>query len=127
MSFLFRGRNKKKAKSVVKEWEKSQVSNIVKDIAKIIPQRAPLLRDIAATSLASLINKNLEFLTDEPKEVSGNLYSIIDTVKVKVGPGIPFIGKQFTLSIKYNVEVDVKEKKIMGAKPDISSFQIDFV
>ena len=105
MSFLFKGGKKKRAKDIVRNWEKSQVSNIAKDIVRIIPDKAPFLRDIASGSLTSLINKSLEFFAGEPEEVSGNIYSVIDTARVKVGPGIPFIGKQFTLSINYNVRL----------------------
>jgi len=127
MSFLFKGGKKKRATSIVRDWEKSQVSTIAKDIVRIIPDKAPFLRDIASGSLTSLINKNLEFFAAEPEEVSGNIYRVMDTARVKVGPGIPFIGKQFTLSINYNVKVDVKEKRIVEAKPDLTSLKIDFV
>lgn len=122
-----KGSKKKTAKNVVRNWEKTQVSNIIKDIAKIIPENAPFLRDIASSSLSNLINKNIQFFTNEPEEVSGNLYTVVDTIRVKVGPGIPLIHKQFTLSINYNVQVDVKEKKAVEAKPDIGSLKIDFV
>ncbi|MEM2759236.1 MAG: hypothetical protein QXU32_03415 [Nitrososphaerales archaeon] len=124
MPFWF-GRGKT-AKNLVKEWERTQVSNIVRDIVRIIPERAPFLRDIAASSLSDLINKNLEFSISEPEAISGNTYSVIDTIRVKVGPGIPLIGKQFTISMNYNLRVNVKEKRV-DATPDISSLKIDFV
>lgn len=128
MPFWFgKGGKIKTAKNLVSEWERSQISNITKDIVKIIPDKAPFLRDIASSSLTGLINKNLTFSTGEPEEISHNLYSVIDTARVKVGPGIPFIGKQFTVSINYRLKVDVKEKKIVEAKLDISSLKIDFV
>lgn len=127
MSFLFKGGKKKRATNIVRNWEKTQVSDIAKDIVRIIPREAPFLRDIAQSSLTGLINKNLEFFAGEPQEVSGNIYSIIDTARVKVGPGIPFIGKQFTISVNYDVKVDVKEKKVVEARPDISSLKIDFI
>jgi len=126
MLFWSEGRKKKTAKSVVRDWEKKRVTNIVNDIAKIIPQHAPFLHDIAMSSLSNLINKNLVFLTGEPERVSKDLYSIVDTVKVNIGPGIPFIGKQFKISINYNLKIDVKEKRIIEAKPDIGSLKIDF-
>lgn len=127
MSFLFKGGKRKRATNIVRNWEKTQVSNIAKDIVRIIPQEAPFLRDMAQSSLTSLINKNLEFFAGEPQQVSSNIYSIIDTARVKIGPGIPFIGKQFTISVNYDVKVDVKVKKVVEARPDISSLKIDFI
>ena len=123
--WIFKGAKKRTAKEIVRQWEESQVSNITKDITRMIPERVPFLRDIALSSLSGLINKNLAFSASEPKEVYGNIYNIIDTVRVKAGGGIPFLGKQFSLSIKYNLEVNVKEKNIV-AKPDIGSMKIDF-
>lgn len=123
--WIFKGAKKRTVKEIVRQWEESQVSNITKDIIRMIPERVPFLRDIALNSLSGLINKNLAFSTSEPKEVSDNIYNIIDTVKVKAGGGIPFLGKQFSLSIKYNLEVGMKEKNVV-AKPDIGSLKIDF-
>lgn len=128
MPFWFgKGGKIKTTKNLVSDWERSQISNITKDIVKIIPAKVPFLREIAASSLTGLINKNLTFSTGEPEEISRNLYSVIDTARVEVGPGIPFIGKQFTVSINYRLKVDVKEKKIVETKLDISSLKIDFV
>ena len=128
MPFWFgKGGKIKTAKNLVSEWERSQISNITKDIVKIIPDKALFLRDIASSSLTGLINKNLTFSTGEPEEISRNLYSVTDTARVKVGPGIPLIGKQFTVSINYKLKIDVKEKKIVETKLDISSLKIDFV
>ena len=128
MPFWFgKGRKKNAAKDIVKHWEKSQVSNIANELVKIIPNQVPFLREVASSSLAGIINKNLSFSVLEPEEISGNLYHITDIVKVKVGPGIPFIGKQFSVSMNYSIKVDVKVKKIVEAKPDLSSVKIDFV
>jgi len=128
MPFWFgKGRKKNAAKDIVKYWEKSQVSNITDELVKIIPNQIPFLRQVASSSLAGIINKNLTFSALEPEEVSGDLYNVIDNVKVKVGPGIPLIGKQFSLSMNYSITVDVKAKKIVEAKPDLSSLKIDFV
>ena len=128
MPFWFgKGGKIKTAKNLVSDWERSQISNITKDIVKIIPDKALFLRDIASSSLTGLINKNLTFSTGEPEEISRNLYSVTDTARVKVGPGIPLIGKQFTVSINYKLKIDVKEKKIVETKLDISSLKIDFV
>jgi hypothetical protein len=128
MPFWFgKGRKKNVAKDIVKQWEKSQLSNIAGELVKIIPNQVPFLREVASSSLAGIINKNIMFSALEPQEVSGDLYSVIDTVKVKVGPGIPFIGKQFSLSVNYSLKVDVKTKKVVEARPDLSSLKIDFV
>jgi hypothetical protein len=128
MPFWFgKGRKKNTAKDVVKRWEKSQVSTIANELVRIIPDQIPFLRDVASTSLAGILNKNLVFFTSEPEEISGDLYEIIEAARVKVGPGIPFIGKQFSFSINYSVKVDVKAKKVVEAKPDLSSLKIDLV
>jgi len=128
MPFWFgKGRKKNAARDIVKHWEKSQVSNIANELVRIIPNQVPFLREVASSSLAGIINKNITFSASEPEEISGDLYNVIDTARVKVGPGIPFIGKQFSVSINYNIRVDVKAKKVVEAKPDISSLKIDFV
>jgi len=128
MPFWFgKGRKKNTARGIVKHWEKSQISNITSELVRIIPNSVPFLREVASGSLSGIINKNLSFSTSEPEEVSSNLYQITDVVRVKVGPGIPFIGKQFSVSLNYNIKVDVKVKEVVEAKPDISSLKIDFV
>lgn len=128
MQFWFgKGRKKSIAKDVVRNWEKSQGSSIAKELVRIILDRVPFLREVASSSLAGIINKNLSFSALEPEEVSGNLYKVVDTVHIKVGPGIPLIGKQFSVSINYSINVDVKAKKIVEARPDIMSLKIDFV
>lgn len=114
------------AKGVVKEWEKSKVSDIADEIVRIIPGQVPFLRELASTSLSGMMKKNLIFSASEPQKISNDLYNIIDTVRIKVGPGIPFIDKQFTVSINYSINVDVKVKKIVKTSPDISSLKIDF-
>jgi hypothetical protein len=115
------------AKRIVKDWEKAKVSDIADEIVRIIPGQVPFLRELASTSLSGMIKKNLIFSASEPQKIAGDLYNIIDTVRIKVGPGIPFIDKQFTVSINYSINVDVKAKKIVKASPDISSLKIDFV
>lgn len=128
MPFAFwKGRKKNAARDIVKHWEKSQVSYIANELVRIIPDQAPFLREVASSSLADIINKNLAFSVSEPEEVSGDLYQVKDIVRVKVGPGIPFIGKQFSVSMNYNIRVDVKAKKVVEAKPDLPSLKIDFV
>jgi len=128
MQFWFgKSRKKSTAKDVVRQWEKSQGSNIAKELVRIIPDRVPFLREVASSSLAGIINKNLSFSALEPEEVSRDLYKVVDTVHIKVGSGIPLIGKQFSVSINYNINVDVKAKKIVEARPDIMSLKIDFV
>ncbi|MFQ5969937.1 MAG: hypothetical protein ACE5J2_05540 [Nitrososphaerales archaeon] len=128
MPFWFgKGRKKSAAKDVVRNWEKSQGSNIAKELVRIIPDKVPFLRDVASSSLAGIINKNLSFSALEPEEVSGNLYKVVDTVHIKVGAGIPLIGKQFSVSINYKIDVDVKAKKIVEAKPDITSLKFDLI
>lgn len=122
-----KGAKKNTAKKVLRSWEKNQVSNISKDILRMIPDKTPFLKDMAEASLSSMINKNLEFSAGEAEEISSDLYSIKDRVRVRLGPGIPFIRKQFTISVDYNVEIDVKEKKVAKAGPDISSLKIEFV
>jgi hypothetical protein len=126
MSFLFKS-GKKKTKDIVRRWEKEQISNIARELGKIIPQQAPFLRDVAVSSLVNLISKNLEFSAGEPEEISRNIYSVKDTVRVRIGPDIPFIGKQFSLSINYTLKVDVKDKKVVESMLDISSLKISFV
>jgi hypothetical protein len=115
------------AKRIVKDWEKSKVSEIADEIVRIIPGQVPFLRELASTSLSGMMKKNLIFSASEPQKISNDLYNVIDTVRIKVGPGIPFIDKQFTVSINYSISVDVKEKKIVKTSPDISSLKIDFV
>ena len=115
------------AKGIVKEWEKSKVSDIADEIVRIIPGQVPFLRELASTSLSGMMRKNLVFSASVPQEISNGLYNIIDTVRINVGPGIPFMDKQFTVSINYSINVDVKAKKIVEASPDISSLKIDFV
>jgi len=128
MPFWFgKGRKKNAAKDIVRHWEKSQVSNIANELVRIIPDQIPFLRDVASTSLGGILNKNLTFFISEPEEVSGDIYEIIDTARVNVGPGIPFIGKKFSFSINYNIKVDVKAKQVVEAKPDLSSLKIDVV
>ena len=117
----------KVAKGIVKEWEKSKVSDIADEIVRIIPGQVPFLRELASTSLSGMIKKNLIFSAAEPQKIANDLYNVIDTVRIKVDPGIPFIDKQFTVSINYSINVDVKEKKIVKTSPDISSLKIDFV
>ncbi len=114
------------AKGIVKNWEKSKVSDIADEIVRIIPGQVPFLRELASTSLSGMLRNSLIFSASEPHKISDNIYHIIDTVRIKVGPGIPFIDKQFTVSINYNINVDVKVKKIVKASPDISSLKIDF-
>lgn len=114
------------AKGIVREWEKSKVSDIAEEIVRIIPGQVPFLRELASTSLSGMLRNNLIFSASEPQKISDNIYRIIDTVRIKVGPGIPFIDKQFTVSINYSINVDVKVKKIVKASPDISSLKIDF-
>lgn len=125
MSFLFKG-GERKAKDAVRNWEKSQVARIAKDIVRIIPDKVPFLRDVAESSLSNIINKNMEFSMNEPQKVSKELYHVVDTVRVRVGPDIPLIGRRFTLSIDYNISVNVKEKRVVEAKADIGSLKIDF-
>ncbi len=128
MPFAFwKGSKKNTARDVVKHWEQSQVSYIANELVRIIPDQVPFLREVASSSLADIINKNLAFFTSEPEEVSGDLYQVKDIVRVKVGSGIPFIGKQFSASINYNIKIDVKAKKVVEAKPDLPSLKIDFV
>ena len=128
MPFWFgKGRKKNAAKNIVNQWEKSQVSNIANELVKLIPNQVPFLREVASSSLAGIITKNISFSASEPEEVSGDLYQITDIVKVKVGPDIPFIGKQFSVSINYNIKADVKAKKVVETKLDLSSLKIDFV
>jgi len=128
MPFSFwKGSKKNTARDVVKHWERSQVSYIANELVRIIPDQVPFLREAASSSLADLINKNLTFSTSEIEEVSGDLYQVKDIVMVKVGPGIPFIGKQFSASISYNIKVNVKAKKVVEAKPDLPSLKVDFV
>ena len=115
------------AKGIVREWEKSKVSDIADEIVRIIPGQVPFLRELASTSLSGMIKKNLIFSAAEPQKIANDLYNVIDTVRIKVGPGIPFIDKQFTVSINYSINVDVKAKKIVKTSPDISSLKIDFV
>ena len=115
------------AKGIVKDWEKSKVSDIADEIVRIIPGQVPFLRELASTSLSGMIKKNLIFSASEPQKIANDLYNVIDTVRIKVGPGIPFIDKQFTVSINYSINVDVKAKKIVKTSPDISSLKIDFV
>jgi len=127
MPFWFwKTRKKNTAKDIVKQWERSQVSSIANELVKIVPGQVPFLREVTSSSLAGIINKNLSFSPLEPQEISGDLYNVIDTATIKVGPGIPFIGKQFSVSINYSVKVDVKAKRVVEAKPDISSLKIDF-
>ncbi len=128
MPFAFwKGRKKNTARDIVKHWEKSQVSYIANELVRMIPDQVPFLREVASSSLADIINKNLAFSASEPEEVSGDLYQVKDIVRVKVGPGIPLIGKQFSVSMNYNIKVDVKAKKVVEAKPDLPSLKIDFV
>jgi len=115
------------AKGIVRDWEKSKVSDIADEIVRIIPGQVPFLRELASTSLSGMMKKNLIFLASDPQKISDNLYNVIDTIRIKVGPGIPFIDKQFTVSINYSINVDVKGKKIVEARADISSLKIDFV
>ena len=127
MPFWFwKTRKKNTAKDIVKQWERSQVSSISNELVKIIPGQVPFLREVTSSSLAGIINKNLSFSPLEPQEISGDLYNVMDTVTIKVGPGIPFIGKQFSVSINYSIKVDVKAKRVVEAKLDISSLKIDF-
>lgn len=120
-----KGRKKNTAKELVKQWEKLQVSNIANELVKVIPDQVPFLRDVASSSLAGIISQNLSFSSLEPEEISRDLYSVIDTVRVKVGPGIPLIGKQFSVSINYIINVDVKAKKVIETKLDLSSLKIE--
>jgi hypothetical protein len=115
------------AKGIVKNWEKSKVSDIADEIVRIIPGQVPFLRELASTSLSGMLRNNLSFSESTPQRINDNLYNIIDTVRIKVGPGIPFIDKQFTVSINYSINVDVKAKKIVEARPDISSLKIDLL
>jgi hypothetical protein len=115
------------AKRIVKDWEKSKVSDIADEIVRIIPGQVPFLRELASTSLSGMLRNNLIFSASDPQKISDDLYNIIDTVRIKVGPGIPFIDKQFTVSINYSINVDVKAKRIVKASPDISSLKIEFV
>jgi hypothetical protein len=115
------------AKGIVKGWEKSKASDIADEIVRIIPGRVPFLRELASTSLSGMLRSNLIFSASDPQKISDDLYNIIDTVRIKVGPGIPFIDKQFTVSINYSINVDVKAKRIVKASPDISSLKIEFV
>lgn len=126
LSWFGKGSKAKAAKGIVKDWEKSKVSDIADEIVRIIPGQVPFLRELASTSLSGMIKKNLIFYASEPQKIVNDLYNIIDTVRIKVGPGIPFIDKQFTVSINYSINVDVKAKKIVKASPDISSLKIDF-
>ncbi|GEM_PF-2057476 len=114
------------AKRIVKDWEKSKVSDIADEIVRIIPSQVPFLRELASTSLSGMLRNKLIFSASDPQKISDDIYNIIDTVRIKVGPGIPFIDKQFTVSINYSVNVDVKAKKIVKSSPDISSLKIDF-
>ena len=127
MPFWFGKGKKNIAKDVVKHWEKSKVSDVADELVKIIPNQAFFLREIASTSLAGIIKKNLAFSASEPQEISGDLYNVIDIVGIKVGPGIPFINKQFSVSINYSINVDVKARTVVDASPDISSLKIEFV
>ncbi|MGH9878335.1 MAG: hypothetical protein ACRD3Z_01365 [Nitrososphaerales archaeon] len=115
------------AKGIVKDWEKSKVSDIADEIVRIIPGQVPFLRELASTSLSGMMKKNLIFSASEPQKIANDLYYVIDTIQIKIGPGIPFIDKQFTVSINYGINVDVKAKKIVKASPDISSLKIVFV
>jgi len=127
LSWFGKGSKAKAAKGIVKDWEKSKISDIADEIVRIIPGQVPFLRELASTSLSGMIKKNLMFYASEPQKISNDLYNIIDTVRIKVGPGIPFIDKQFTVSINYSINVDVRAKKIAKTSPDISSLKIDFV
>lgn len=122
----FRGRKINTAKNIVKGWEKSQASHIAEELVRVIPGQIPFLREVAGSALAAAIQKNLVFSASEPEAVSGNIYHVTDTARVNLGVGIPFIAKQFSVSINYGIRVDVKAKKVVESKPEITSLKIDF-
>ncbi|MFQ5920760.1 MAG: hypothetical protein ACE5JV_01935, partial [Nitrososphaerales archaeon] len=105
----------------------SQTSRIASDLMKIIPDKVPFLRQVASGSLEGVIKKNVAFSPSEPEEISGNLYRVTDNITVKVGSNIPLIGKRFTISINYRIEVDVKQKRVVEAAPDLTSLRVDLL
>ncbi len=125
MPWFWKGRKKSTASSIAREWEKTQIPRISSELAKMVPDKIPFLRQIAGSSLENVLKNNMQFLPSEPVELSGDLYQVTDNVMVKAGSDIPLIGKRFSVSINYVISVNTKSKQVVEAKPDLTSLRIN--
>jgi hypothetical protein len=109
------------AVEVSREWAANNVDSVSKSIASLIAKDSPIFKTIVAKTIEKDINDRLAWKFSEPRKVTEDLYEVVATAYTEIDLSI--LGT-YLASIDYNLTIDTKNKVVITADIDPSSFSL---
>jgi hypothetical protein len=107
------------ASKVAVEWSANNIDVISKSIAGLIINDNPLIGTAITMGISKEINQRIAWEYATPRKLAEDKYGVVTTAYTEIE--LPLLGK-YKVSVNYNLEIDTKEKRIISADMDASSF-----
>lgn len=107
------------ASKVAKEWTSNNVNDVSRGMASLIANSNPLVETAIAMGIGKEINQRIAWEYSQPQKLAEERYQVVTTAYTELE--LPLLGS-YKISVNYNLEVDTKNKQVIGANMDVSSF-----
>lgn len=109
------------ASEVAREWAADNVDSVSKNIASLIAKDSPIFKTIVAKTIEKDINDRLAWKFSEPRKTAEDRYEVVATAYTEIDLSI--VGT-YLASIDYDLTIDTKNKIVITADMEPSSFSL---
>ena len=109
------------ALKVAQEWSADNVDEVAGNVADLVAKDNPLAKMAASTAIKQEISKRIDWEFSNPQKIGENQYGVVATAFTVIS--VPVLG-DYKMSVDYNLEIDTKEKQVIKADMDASTFSL---
>ena len=114
------------ASEVTRAWADANAGIIVAQITERISVELPLTGRLGDAVLRTQIEDNLALVFSVPRRIGDGLYRLTVTTETVFEFDLPLIGeKAYTVSLPFNVDIDVESQTVEGWEADVSSAKVE--
>ena len=107
------------ALKVAQEWAADNIDEVAGNVADLVAKDNPIVQAAATMAIEQEINERIAWEFSNPQKVGEELYGVVATAYTIIN--VPVLG-DYRISVDYNLEIDTKEKQVIAADMDASSF-----
>ena len=109
------------ARKVAEEWASNNVNDISNNIAGLVVNDNPLIEAAVSMTISKQINQKVFWEYSTPRKLAEDRYEVVATAYSEIE--MPLLGIH-RVSVNYNLEIDTKQKQVLSADIDASSFAL---
>ncbi|HEX75748.1 MAG TPA: hypothetical protein G4O12_04105 [Dehalococcoidia bacterium] len=109
------------ASEVAEGWVVNNVDSVSKSIAGLVVNESPLFEKVVAMTIEKEISQRIAWEYSKPQKIAEDRYEVVTTAYT--GIALPLLGN-YKVSVNYNLIIDTKNKQVLDADIDVSSFAL---